>query len=129
MLLKLKLELSGCRKYTRYQKLVAFLMLLRRFITVLLLCKCKLSFKFVVIPKIKVSTLLQNRKVRSHMQVSCTERKNFHRNYDQSKKPCPPIKVTPLHGIQSPVKHLRWNFLPKLLTDEICVKNLRWSFL
>ena len=27
--------------------------------------------------------------------------------------------------IQNRVKHLRWNFLPKILTDEICVKNVR----
>ena len=53
-------------------------------ISVLLLSKCKLSFKFVVIC-CKVSTLLQNRKLGSHVQLSCTERKNFHKNHDRSK--------------------------------------------
>ena len=90
MLLKLTLELSGCGKYT--------IKIVNIFGTsVLLLCKCKLSFKFVVIPKIKVSTLFQNRKLRSRTQLSCTERKSFQRNDDGSKETLP-IKITPIYG-------------------------------
>ena len=76
MLLKLKPEPSDSRKYN-YQKLLTFSALLR-FEGILLRCKCKLSFKFVLIPKIKkVSTLLQNRKLRKLHTILMHIKKKF----------------------------------------------------
>ena len=81
MLLKLKPEPSDSRKYN-YQKLLTFSALLR-FEGILLRCKCKLSFKFVLIPKIKVSALLQNRKLRKPHAINMHEKKkSFQRKHD-----------------------------------------------
>ena len=75
MLLKLKPELSDNRKYN-YQKLLTFSALLR-FESILLRCKCKLSFKFVLIRKMKVSALLQNRKLRKPHAINKHGKKKF----------------------------------------------------
>ena len=75
MLLKLKPELSDSRKYN-YQKLLTFSALLR-FESILLRCKCKLSFKFVLIRKMKVSALLQNRKLRKPHAINKHGKKKF----------------------------------------------------
>ena len=67
-----------------HQELLTFLLLVGCFKSILLPCKCKLSVKFVLNLKIKVSTLLQNWKLRSHTQLAtCSERKSFNRNYYQ----------------------------------------------
>ena len=67
MLLKLKPELSDSRKFSA----------VLRFESILLRCKCKLTFKFVLIPKIKVSALLQNRKLRKPHAINMHRKKKF----------------------------------------------------
>ena len=64
------------------------------FKSVLLLCKCKLGFKFVVIPKIKMSALLQNwMKVKKpHANIMYRKKKFLEESWPI--KVTPPIKVT-----------------------------------
>ena len=89
-----------------HQKLLTFLLSLGYFKSIFSLSKCKLSFKFVLILKVKVSTLFQNWKLRSRTQLAtCTERKSFNRNHyqqsytvDQS-NPILLYFFTPLPGI------------------------------
>ena len=72
---------------TTYQKLLSFLALLLHFQNVLLRCKFQLSFKFVLIPKIKASTdyITSKSKVKKPHAIVMQRKKSFHRNDDQSK--------------------------------------------
>ena len=84
----LELPDSSTYMHTLPQKLLTFLLLLGCFKSILLLCRCKPSFEFVLSQNIQESILLQNWKLKSCTQLAtCTERKSFNRSYHQQSYP------------------------------------------
>ena len=84
-------------------------MLLPCFKSVSLLCKCKLSFKFVLIPKIKVSTFTSKSKVKKLYTIIMHRKKTFSEE-SWPIKVNPPIKVTPFHGTSKTLSS--YSYLP-----------------